>query len=599
MAAWMNAARTARVAVQQYGVAAAAATAAATGGGVILQGVVGSSQSHGPWSERFFSSPLLLQWYSPNTNNMTLTTTTSCEAFKKPSTVDDAAGSTLRRKMTNVGRFSLLSETVTNPSIPVMVLCLRGKPWTARDFVNLYEQRRIGEHHERFRSVLDITNNRHHFVVQETTPRSNVRDMVAYPQIYRTELKAMISDALLAPLDLTKGLWEAWVGSGGTVGQSGAISMSSRNQQQQNPSSTVVNRRLLDVESLLLFRAHHCMADGVSLGAIFGDFMDEGEEFRTLIAEQVQAFRKRKRSWWNRLQIFLYYWCWGSIKAIGYQLYLYCYSIFLSPPNPWKILQQAARIEPDGAVRTLSWAEIATVEEVKQVADYFTRQHDNSSKRQKMTVNDIFCSCVTGATARLMDYHRQQQVQYNPDLSLPNLNLVIPVHMAGGIMLPGSPLGNKIGAMVNQVPTEAVTKASDRLHLVHETLWNRKQTPAAPLSFLVANVFGGTLGPLLGQKMTSWLFSKAHANASIVVTNVRGPERAAHLDGRRVETTLGFLPLPPGVPIGMVVMSYNQRITLTIMAEPWAVPDADRFLSWVVEEYQELLNEANGGKIKK
>jgi hypothetical protein len=115
----------------------------------------------------------------------------------------------------------------------------------------------------------------------------------------------------------------------------------------------------------------------------------------------------------------------------------------------------------------------------------------------------------------------------------------------------------------------------------------------------VANVFGGTLGPLLGQKMTSWLFSKAHANASIVVTNVRGPERAAHLDGRRVETTLGFLPLPPGVPIGMVVMSYNQRITLTIMAEPWAVPDADRFLSWVVEEYQELLNEANGGKIKK
>lgn len=153
-------------------------------------------------------------------------------------------------------------------------------------------------------------------------------------------------------------------------------------------------------------------------------------------------------------------------------------------------------------------------------------------------------------------------------------------------------MGNKIGAIVSQVPAEAAEGASERLHQVHDTLWNRKQTPTAALSYIIAQTFGGTLGTLLGPRLTSWLFSKAHANASVVVTNVRGPETAAHLGGRKVEANLGFLPLPPGVPIGLVVMSYDQKITLTVMAEPWAVPDADRFLTWVVEEYQELVQEA-------
>jgi hypothetical protein len=42
----------------------------------------------------------------------------------------------------------------------------------------------------------------------------------------------------------------------------------------------------------------------------------------------------------------------------------------------------------------------------------------------------------------------------------------------------------------------------------------------------------------------------------------------------------------------MVVHSYANSITLSIIAKSWAVPDADLFLSWVVEEYQSLLRQA-------
>lgn len=513
--------------------------------------------------------------------------------------------------MTNVGRFSLLSETQTNPSVPVLILCLSGKPWTARDFINLYEDRRIGDKHERFRSVL--APNSSHFVVPDKAPPLPVRDLLSYPLVYRSELKSMITDALLKPMDLSQSLWQAWAGTGGKVGQSGAIPATTATATAE-PNSTTV-------ESLLLFRAHHCMADGVSLGAIFGDLMDEGEQFQQMIQQKIKAFRRKKKSWWQRLQIFLYYWWWGSIKAFANALYLHFYSMFLAPSNPWKYLQQQSTAHDNDVgnndknddneadddimvenskVRTLSWVQVATVDEVKQVADFFTKQHQKlhpgTSPSQRMTVNDIFCSCITGATAKLMKYHRQQQKEQTmateSTLSLPYLNLVMPVHMQGGILFPGQSMGNKIGAMVNQVPAEITRDAAERLHQVHDTLWAGKQTPAAVLSFIIAQAFGGTLGTFLGPRITSWLFSKAHANASIVVTNVRGPETAAHLGGRKVEANLGFLPLPPGVPIGMVVMSYNQRITLTVMAEPWAVPDADRFLAWVVEEYQELLKQA-------
>ena len=159
-------------------------------------------------------------------------------------------------------------------------------------------------------------------------------------------------------------------------------------------------------------------------------------------------------------------------------------------------------------------------------------------------------------------------------------------------------MGNKIGALVNRIPAQAAADSQDRLEQVHATLWDRKQTPAAIWSFLAAKAFG-RIGNQLGG-LTPWLFEKAHANASVVVTNVRGPEKHVHLDGRRVEGSLGFLPLPPGIPIGMVVHSYADRITLSITAKPWAVPDADLFLSWVVEEYQVLLQQARqAGNAKK
>jgi diacylglycerol O-acyltransferase len=68
------------------------------------------------------------------------------------------------------------------------------------------------------------------------------------------------------------------------------------------------------------------------------------------------------------------------------------------------------------------------------------------------------------------------------------------------------------------------------------------------------------------------------------MTNTRGSPDYVHMGGRRLESIYGFVPLPLGIPVGVVVRSYAGSMALTVTAEAYAVPDTDRFMSWVLEE---------------
>ena len=521
----------------------------------------------------------------------------------------------LRTRMTNVGRFSLVSETLQNPSVPVMVLALSGKPFTSQDFVQIYQERKMENKHPRFAAHLDP--GRNYFILPSVVSNTPLVQPVLYPVIPGAELKDRINDAIQDPLDLDARLWEVRTATGGKIGQSGVIP-DDRVQVLKGQSSHS------DVESLLFFRAHHAMADGVSLGAFFVDLADEGEEFQQKLVEGIAKFKARRRKvpWWKKLMFFLYYWCFGTLKALLYQCYLFLTSWTTGRNSPWETLRQAynARngLQPGEDIlvpRSLAWQQIAAVDEVKGVAEYYSKR-----SKSRITINDIFCSCVNGAIVKLLQFQRSVNPWLTKDLELPYLNLVIPVHLHGGVLLPGKSIGNKIGAMVARMPCEeGIDKsnvpgqgAENRLKEVNRILTERKRTPTAVLSYMMAsfmgywssigsgnrhqrNVDGNEVAPV-ATSWTSWLFESSHANASVVVTNVRGPDKMVHLDGRPVEASMGFLPLPPGVPIGVVVFSYNNTMSCTITAEPWAVPDGDQFLTWVQEEYQILKSRAESGK---
>ena len=133
------------------------------------------------------------------------------------------------------------------------------------------------------------------------------------------------------------------------------------------------------------------------------------------------------------------------------------------------------------------------------------------------------------------------------------------------------------------------TTTVERLVRVHESLSRSKGGPAP----LVSHHLARFCSDHLPDGVTQSIFRRANANAAVVVSNVRAYDKKLHISGMTLESAAGFLPLPPGIPIGVVVQSYAGVVSLTVNAERWAVPDADKFLGWVLDEYGRLYEEAS------
>eukprot|EP00560_Eucampia_antarctica_P003316 CAMPEP_0197842728 /NCGR_PEP_ID=MMETSP1437-20131217/46908_1 /TAXON_ID=49252 ORGANISM="Eucampia antarctica, Strain CCMP1452" /NCGR_SAMPLE_ID=MMETSP1437 /ASSEMBLY_ACC=CAM_ASM_001096 /LENGTH=220 /DNA_ID=CAMNT_0043452651 /DNA_START=697 /DNA_END=1359 /DNA_ORIENTATION=+ len=219
-------------------------------------------------------------------------------------------------------------------------------------------------------------------------------------------------------------------------------------------------------------------------------------------------------------------------------------------------------------------------------------------------MNDLFVSCVCAAIARQLAEHRERTnrpeidlEERSPNNMIRHFNVGCPVHLAGGIIPPGRGIGNLIGAFVARVPGEmgddgtisSSPSASDRLIQVSSSLSSQKNSPAPILSYILAK----TASDWLPESWAKSFLSKANANLAVIVSNSRGPPQKLHINGRPVEAIAGFFPLPPGVPVGVIVQSYAGTVSLSVTAEKWAVPDADKFIGWILEEYQRLCAEAS------
>ena len=448
--------------------------------------------------------------------------------------------------------------------------------------------------------------------------------------IYRQDLRNRLEHMLTSPINVSEKLWEVQI-SNGVLGSSGAISrakadhilkMSNSNsstihEAMPRPAETNIREKkgvwwnstthrrsshdenTIPMESVLLFRSHHALADGASIMAALSDLCDEAEEIRSEIQLNLNKWKQngkgQKKSFVRRiiarLMRLLKFFAWftfGTLKVLLYQGYLQ----IITPSNPFDAVRRDA--ERKGLAlhgRSISWCDAAPLDEVKDVAKAIG--HANGVD---VTVNDLFVSCVTSAVTRQLIEHEEFMAPVDAHqrrFAVPRINVVVPVHLGGGIILPGESVGNNIGAFVTQCPGEMSHDAvggridpcpTERLVRVHKSLLYSKRSPAPFVSHYIAK-FCSTYLP---DGLTQTIFQRASANAAVVVSNTRGYHKKMHINGMTVESAAGFLPLPPGIPIGVVVQSYAGTVSLSVTAEKWAVPDADKFLRWVLDEYQRL-----------
>ena len=543
--------------------------------------------------------------------------------------------------MTSIGRFSMQSETPRNLSIPTFFLALSSKTtssdsstlengrggMSSSEFESAWMRSQMPSRHPRFHSRVSSQDDRyfeyepaedmrngdsagnedHDYMAkgaaaEESDPKAelhrHVKDTI-HPSSYRTDLRMRIERLLTEPLDLTNKLWEVYISSG-PLGSSGAISRLKVGGVAPGDTATGSTDGIgAGQESLFLFRSHHSLADGVSLISALGDLVDEAEEIRDMIKAEIKRRKAKVKelSFLRRLLRSLQKLIWfllGSIQSMVHQTYL----LWTTPQNPFEeamgnTLKEMQAIAGSG--RSISWCDAAPLDEAKAVA---------RAVGSKVTVNDVFVSCVSAAVTRQLEEHREraavlreaatghsQEIEVmHPAKS--SINVVVPVHLMGGIIPEGHSVGNKIGAFVARVPAhmevDSTTPASDRLLSVHSSLASVKRSPAPILSYLAARFAADYLPEGLAKR----LFRGANANAAVAISNARGFDRKVHIDGRPLESAHGFLPLPPGLPCGVVVQSYNGIVSISVTAEKWAVPDADRFVGWILDEYVALCEES-------
>lgn len=474
----------------------------------------------------------------------------------------------LRKQMTPIGKFALASQTERNPSIITFFIALSNKvghkPMGISEFERLWKSRITSKRrHERFHCCVSKAATGYF----ETCNKSfhDYVDSPSHPEDVQ-ETKMRIVDFLTRPIDVTDKLWQVEL-SNGALGSSGAILHADELKERGH-----------DSEILALFRNHHCLCDGVSLSAVVTDLSNENKELRDKVLYAIEAHKQRllRTSFISRLLSLLVgsltYYVFGSIVALTLQAWNMAVSS--------NLFEDFMR-KGSGAERSVSWRYLTSVQDAKRVT---------KSIKKGVKLNDLFVACLTSAIEKQYDCLSGKDAAKKMNLPT-SVNLVVTTHLRGGIILPNESVGNKIGAFVVRSPFKMGSSVK-RLRMISKALQLMKRTPAPQISYLLTSFISN----YLPMRFAQYALVKANCHSVATISNVQGFTDQIHWDGNPVEMICAFLPLPKGIPIGIVVTSYNGRIIMSVDADASVVPDADTFLQYMVEEYKAIKREATDTK---
>lgn len=402
----------------------------------------------------------------------------------------------LERKLTPIGKFSLLSETRENPSITGVLVEVKGR--LSKEVLSRVIQERVLVH-SRFRSrITDLA-----FV--------EVPGFQASQNIFEEKepVANWLAERLTAPLPQPP--WEI------------------RLHHDRD-------------RTFFLMRAHHCLADGVSMASLLGQCTDQAHELRRIVDSEI-----KKRRWFLFLVGFF----------IQFLTVLFQTLRALLLPRPFG--------PPVGGFRRrhVAWkSAFASVDDLRLIAQ----------KLGPATINDVFAALVAAALRTECPGHSKVAV-------------AVPVHLYGGALPTGTDIGNAIGAVFCPLPLDNADDPARHLRDVSAHVGTTLRGGVGPLLAYVAALAVATFVP---HDALPSLFGHVASNAAAAFSNIRGPPLALSIAGHPLLTVpVPFLPPPPGIPVGVALVTVDGQATLSVNADP-RVLDADRFLANALAHYDRL-----------
>ncbi len=310
----------------------------------------------------------------------------------------------------------------------------------------------------------------------------------------------------------------------------------------------------------LLFRVHHCIADGIALLRVFLTLADRtpqpdgGSAAPVMsLAEQRNQARlaaktakapKRLATGFERLR-------WGGALLAGLLRQL-----VVIPET-----RTALRGRLNGQKR-MAWSAPIPLRDIGRIR-----------QRWGGRVNDVMLTVVAGALGRYL----RARGEIRPRLMA---RLAVPVNLRP--YQEEIQLGNQFAVVFLKLPLD-VTDPVTRLAAVRARMERVKASPEALANALVIRLVGS-----LPNGLEQGLLRLLGLKATAVLTNVPGPEEPLYLANAPLAEVLAWVPQVTSIGIGVCVLSYAGTITIGVTTDQGVVADPAELVAGLEAEIAEL-----------
>ena len=152
-------------------------------------------------------------------------------------------------------------------------------------------------------------------------------------------------------------------------------------------------------------------------------------------------------------------------------------------------------------------------------------------------------------------------------------------------------LGNKSGAVPLRLPTTGDPR--DRLREIAHVTRAAKARPRGSST--------AVLGPLFRALARVGLFQRFvdhQRTIQTIVTDIRGPDSPLSIGGAPIVEIVPLVAIVGNVTVAFAVSSYLDRLSITVVADPDAGPDAADLRPFMDEQYQQLAAPISAGPQK-
>jgi diacylglycerol O-acyltransferase len=202
------------------------------------------------------------------------------------------------------------------------------------------------------------------------------------------------------------------------------------------------------------------------------------------------------------------------------------------------------------------------------------------------TVNDVIVTVVTSGLRQLL-LHRGEPLD---GLAVRSL---IPVSIRSDEA--HNMYDNQVTAMFADLPV-AIDDPIERLAAVQEQMAMLKASHQADagIGLTALSQFAPSAAIAFAERSVMRVLRHVPQHSiATVATNVPGPQQPLYLAGREMLEYLPFVPIAPGVRVGIAIVSYNGRLAFGITGDFDTAPDIDVVAHGIEDAIAELVGRAD------